>query len=68
MKVSDMQGATAYTQGPGGKLGDIEHSKDLRPYFEKGAQVVAQAEQIHGASIVHGDYKIDNVVSRACGP
>lgn len=63
MKVSDAQAATPYDKGTGGVLGDIEHAKDLRPFFEKGAQVVAQAEQVHGASVVHGDYKIDNLVS-----
>jgi hypothetical protein len=63
MKVSDAQGATPVKTEGGKPLGDIEHAQDLRPYFEKGAQVVARAELVHGASIVHGDYKIDNVVS-----
>lgn len=68
MKVSDAQAQAPVKTNPGGILGDIEHAQDLREYFEKGAQVVAQAEQVHGASIVHGDYKIDNVVStRGCG-
>ncbi|CAK9781003.1 APH-domain-containing protein [Cutaneotrichosporon oleaginosum] len=68
MKVSDAQGATPVKTEGGKPLGEIEHAQDLRPYFEKGAQVVARAELVHGASIVHGDYKIDNVIFHPTEP
>ncbi|BEI84031.1 hypothetical protein CcaverHIS002_0406350 [Cutaneotrichosporon cavernicola] len=68
MKVSDAQSATPVKQNGGKPLGDIEHAQDLRHYFEKGAQVVARAETMHGASVVHGDYKIDNVIFHPTEP
>lgn len=61
LKVSASQ-AQAPLPGGKGPLGDIEHTAELRPWFEAGAARVARADETHGASIVHGDYKIDNMV------
>lgn len=62
LKVSAVQSKAPVKDYPGGILGDIWGTNELRPYFESGSKVVAKAESIHGASIVHGDYKLDNMI------
>lgn len=67
MKVSEAQAQAPVPANPGGILGDIVHTDELRPWFEQGAQRVTAAGAGHGQSIVHGDYKLDNLVSAECG-
>lgn len=62
LKVSASQGAAPVKEYPGGVLGDIWGSKELLPYYESGAARVAAADDAHGPSIVHGDYKLDNMI------
>lgn len=62
LKVSKAQSATPCKTLPDGIVGDIWGTKELQPYFESGAKS-AGGEQAHGASVVHGDYKLDNLVS-----
>lgn len=61
MRVSAAQAQAPLPNG-GGPLGDINHMSELRPWYEQGALAVAKADAAHGPSIVHGDYKIDNMV------
>lgn len=62
LKVSASQGAAPVKENPGGVLGDIWGSSELVPYYESGAGRVAAADDAHGPSIVHGDYKLDNMI------
>lgn len=62
LKVSASQGAAPVKDYPGGVLGDIWGSGELVPYYESGAGRVAAADDAHGPSIVHGDYKLDNMI------
>lgn len=61
MKVSASQSPTPAPTLPGGIVGDIFGSDELRPWFEQGAGKIG-GEAMHGASVVHGDYKLDNLV------
>lgn len=62
MKVSASQSKTPCATLPGGIVGDIFGAEELKPWFENNARKVG-GEAAHGASIVHGDYKMDNLVS-----
>ncbi|GMK59819.1 hypothetical protein CspeluHIS016_0900360 [Cutaneotrichosporon spelunceum] len=62
LKVSASQGAAPVPEYPGGVLGDIYGTPELVPYYESGAGRVAAADDSHGPSIVHGDYKLDNMI------
>jgi hypothetical protein len=62
MKVSVAQAATPAKNLSGGIVGEIFGSSELRPWFEQGAGRIGGEVQ-HGASVVHGDYKMDNLVS-----
>lgn len=62
MRVSAAQSKAPVPSYPGGILGDIWGTQELRPYYESGSKIVAQAEFVHGASVVHGDYKLDNMI------
>ena len=61
LTVSKAQSEATSKQGE--KTGEIWGTKELRPFFETGARLIAQEEQKRNvASVVHGDFKIDNLV------
>lgn len=65
LRVSATQSATPVKNDPDfpdGKLGDICTAKELLGYYQHGADRVAAADAAHGPSVVHGDYKLDNMV------
>ncbi|KAL7424986.1 hypothetical protein Q5752_000673 [Cryptotrichosporon argae] len=55
-------------EGPGAVLGAIWRTDELRPWFESGARAVGADERRRGASIVHGDYKMDNLIFHPTEP
>lgn len=65
-KVSASQSKAPVKGNPGGVLGDMWGSDKLWPYYQQGAEKVAKADEAHGASVVHGDYKLDNMVRGCC--
>jgi len=65
LRVSASQAKTPVKNNPefpACVLGDIDAAKELVPYYEQGAGRVAAADATHGPSVVHGDYKLDNMV------
>lgn len=63
LRVSDVQ-SQASSEQTREQLGYIWGTKEMRPWFEKGANLIAAQESQAGiGSIVHGDFKIDNLVS-----
>lgn len=67
-RVSDAQSKAPVPTNPGGILGDVIHADELWPYYEQGSKTVSAAEVKHGASLVHGDYKLDNLVFHPTEP
>nr|ODN91085.1 phosphotransferase enzyme family protein [Cryptococcus depauperatus CBS 7841] len=61
LRVSELQSKTM-SKETGGTLGAIWGTKELVPWFERGAQEIAAREaRFEVASVVHGDFKIDNL-------
>lgn len=61
--VSDAQ-SQASSEQTREQLGYIWGTKEMRPWFEKGANLIAAQESQAGiGGVVHGDFKIDNLVS-----
>lgn len=75
LKVSAAQASTAIPESArtGNKqretIGDIEGSGEMVPYLRKGAQAVAHFEKTRGVfSVVHGDFKMDNLIYHPTEP
>lgn len=65
MRVSLAQ-SQARDKTTGKETGEIWGTKELRPFFEQGSKALGQWEKERGVgSVVHGDYKIDNLVSQS---
>lgn len=65
LKVSAAQSKAATKEGK--ETGEIWGTKELRPYFDQGAKLIADEERRRGVGgVVHGDFKIDNLASRTC--
>lgn len=63
LKVSAAQSAARSIEN-GKEVGEIWGTKELRGYFDQGAKSIADDERKRGVGgVVHGDYKIDNLVS-----
>ena len=61
LKVSAAQSKAATKEGK--ETGEIWGTKDLRPYYDSGAKLIADDERRRGVGgVVHGDFKIDNLV------
>ncbi|KAL1406569.1 hypothetical protein Q8F55_008275 [Vanrija albida] len=67
-RVSDAQSQAPVPENPGGILGDVYKADELWPYYEQGSKAVSAAEVKHGGSLVHGDYKLDNLVFHPTEP
>ncbi|TXT12818.1 hypothetical protein VHUM_01219 [Vanrija humicola] len=67
-RVSDAQSQAPVPGNPGGILGPVWGADELWPYYEQGSKAVSAAEVQHGASLVHGDYKLDNLVFHPTEP
>lgn len=62
LRVSDAQSKA--TSKDGQQTGEIWGTKELKPWFEQGAKQIADDERKRGiGSVVHGDFKMDNLVS-----
>jgi hypothetical protein len=62
LRVSEAQSKARSKEGV--DTGEIWGTKELRPYFTEGARGIAEDERKRGVgSIVHGDFKMDNLVS-----
>lgn len=73
LKVSAAQAATAIPPtartNARESIGDIEGSAEMIPYLRSGAQAVAHFERTHGVfSVVHGDFKMDNLIYHPTEP
>lgn len=75
LKVSAAQASTSIPASArtGSKeretIGDIEGSGEMVPYLRKGAQAVAHFEKTRGVfSVVHGDFKMDNLIYHPTEP
>lgn len=73
LKVSAAQAAThipaAARTGTRTEIGDIEGSGEMVPYLRQGAQAVAHFERTEGVfSVVHGDFKMDNLIYHPTEP
>ncbi|KAJ9109539.1 hypothetical protein QFC20_003283 [Naganishia adeliensis] len=75
LKVSAAQASTSIPPSArtGSKeretIGDIEGSGEMVPYLRKGAQAVAHFEKTRGVfSVVHGDFKMDNLIYHPTEP
>jgi hypothetical protein len=65
LKVSASQSEA--TSPDGKRTGEIWGTKELRPYFESGAKLLAENEKRRGVgAVVHGDFKLDNLVGLGC--
>jgi len=63
LKVSASQSKARSKDGK--ETGEIWGTNELRPYFEKGAKLIAEEEgRRRVAAVVHGDYKLDNLVCK----
>lgn len=63
LRVSDAQ-SQASSEQTREQLGYIWGTKEMRPWFEKGTNLIAAQESQAGiGGVVHGDFKIDNLVS-----
>jgi hypothetical protein len=62
LRVSEAQSKARSKEGI--DTGEIWGTKELRPYFQEGAKGIAEDERKRGVgSVVHGDFKMDNLVS-----
>lgn len=62
LKVSASQSKATSKEGK--ETGEIWGTKELKSYYADGAKVIAEEERRRGvSSVVHGDYKLDNLVS-----
>jgi hypothetical protein len=75
LKVSAAQASTSIPPSArtGSKeretIGDIEGSGEMVPYLRKGALAVAHFEKTQGVfSVVHGDFKMDNLIYHPTEP
>lgn len=77
LKVSALQAATPITKHVGAgphdesrkRTGEIEGSDQMVPYLREGAAALGEQEKQRGVwGLVHGDYKIDNVVFHPTEP
>jgi len=63
LRVSDAQSKAKSKEGK--ETGEIWGTKELKPFFEQGAGLIAMDEARRNVgSVVHGDFKMDNLVSR----
>jgi hypothetical protein len=63
LRVSEAQSRTRSKEG-GKEVGEIWGTGELKGFFEKGGKEIAGREVESGVGgVVHGDYKIDNLVS-----
>jgi hypothetical protein len=61
LKVSAAQSKAQTKEGK--ETGEIWGTKELRPYFTEGAAEIAKDENRRGVGgVVHGDFKMDNLV------
>ncbi|XAO25598.1 hypothetical protein I312_104426 [Cryptococcus bacillisporus CA1280] len=68
LRVSDVQ-SQASSEQTREQLGYIWGTKEMRPWFEKGANLIAAQESQAGiGSVVHGDFKIDNLIFHPSEP
>ncbi|ORX37802.1 kinase-like domain-containing protein [Kockovaella imperatae] len=68
LRVSEAQ-SRAKSKETGKEIGEIWGTSKLRPWFEHGAQKIAQEETRLGvAGVVHGDYKLDNLIFHPTKP
>jgi aminoglycoside phosphotransferase (APT) family kinase protein len=62
LKVSEAQSKAKTKEGK--ETGEIWGTKELRPFFQQGAERIARDEVERGVGgVVHGDFKMDNLVS-----
>jgi hypothetical protein len=62
LRVSDAQSKAKSKEGK--ETGEIWGTKELKPWFEQGAGLIAKDEARRNVgSVVHGDFKMDNLVS-----
>ncbi|WVW87025.1 hypothetical protein I302_109081 [Kwoniella bestiolae CBS 10118] len=68
LKVSQAQ-SKAKNKDTGEELGAIWGTDEMKGWFEKGAQVIAEMESKRGVGgVVHGDYKLDNLIFHPTEP
>lgn len=64
LRVSDSQSKARSKEGK--ETGEIWGTKELKPWFEEGALRIAGDERTRNiGSVVHGDFKMDNLVSQS---
>ncbi|WVQ95978.1 hypothetical protein IAU59_003077 [Kwoniella sp. CBS 9459] len=68
LKVSAAQSA-AQDKTSGEQVGEIWGTREMKRWFEDGAKVLADVERTEGrGSVVHGDYKLDNLIFHPTEP